>query len=135
MALKQAFSTTDGVTDLLYVATNINLCCNPIPENFIPDMTGYTKPTNPGSLDSMFGVGSGYQWSEYYIAYYEKLNNTWTDGDTGVVNADTKADIETQLIAINIYETDLSQYNYDYTVQRDVQWRKYMAQKLIDVCA
>ena len=133
--LKQAFSTSDGVTDLLYVATNLNLCCNPIPENFIPDMTRYTKPVNPGSLDSMFGELSDYEWKNYYIGFYDKVNNVWTDGNPGVVPGDTKADIETQLIAINIYEAALSQYNYDYAVQRDVQWRKYMAQKLIDVCA
>ena len=135
MALKQAFSTTDGVTDLLYVATNINLCCNPIPEDFIPDMTGYTKPEDPGSLDSKFGVDSGYEWEDLYLRWYDKETNTWKDGDGGIVNADAKADVETHLIAINIYNSELSQYNYDYNVQKDVQWRKYMAQKLIDVCA
>lgn len=135
MALKQAFSTTDGVTDLLYVATNINLCCNPIPQDFIPDMTGYTKPEDPGSLDSKFGVDSGYEWEDLYLRWYDKETNTWKDGDGGIVNADAKADVETHLIAINIYNSELSEYNYDYNVQKDVQWRKYMAQKLIDVCA
>lgn len=134
-AVVSNFLIDDYMSTLINVAKDLNLCYNPIPEDFIPDMSAFTKPLDPGSLDSMFGELSDYEWKNYYIAYYDKVNNTWTDGNPGVVPGDTKADIETQLIAINIYEAALSQYNYDYAVQRDVQWRKYMAQKLIDVCA
>lgn len=134
MALKQAFSTSDGVTDLLYVATNINLCCNPIPDSFVPDLDGIHRPTDPGSLDSKFGAGSGYEFTTLYTRFYNKVTNTWTDGVSGIVNADVKADVETQLDAINIYNEALKTYEHTLLVQRDVQWRKYMAQALIDVC-
>lgn len=135
MALKQAFSTTDGVTDLLYVATHLNLCCNPIPESFVPVDIGVEAPIDPGSLEATFGAGSGYEFEDLYVAYYDAATNTWRDGESAFVPADVKADVATHLEALVIYEGLLAEYNEVYNVQREVQWKKHVAQALIDVCA
>lgn len=135
MALKQAFSTTDGVTDLLYVATGLNLCCNPIPDNFTPDMGDTVAPIDPGSLDSLFGPESDFEFRDDYAKWYDSINNIWKDGDPGVVSAEPKALVAAQIEAIRIYNEELAEYNYLYNIQREVQWRNTMAQALIDVCA
>lgn len=135
MALKQAFSTTDGVTDLLYVATHLDLCCAPIPGQFSPDISSLIAPLSPGTLDSNFGASSGYEFSDYFMRYYDQTTNTWTDGVANVVPADVRADVYEVYVAILIYQEALRQYNYLVGIQKDVQWRKTMAQALIEACA
>ena len=132
MFLKQAFSTTDGVTDLLYVATNI-VGVTP-PESFTPDLSALIPPVNPGSLDSHFGAESDYEFRDLYVRYYDSSTNTWSDGDTGAVNADVKADVAAVKEALDIYAVQKAEYDMQATLQRDVQWRKIYAQALIDVC-
>lgn len=134
MALKQAFSQTDGVTDLLYVATNIDVISNPVHGDFTPDLSSLAPPLNPGSLDERFGIGSWYEWSDLYVRFYNKEANIWTDGSSGVVNADAKADVETQRIALMIYDSQVKDFNVTVCIQKDIQWRKRVAQDLIDIC-
>jgi len=134
MALKQAFSTADGVTDLLYVAThyNPNLYVNMV--GFEPDMGEVLQPLDPGSLDSKFGAGSGYEHSDIYQSYYDVSNDSWKPND-GIVTADIKADITYQKEALRIYNAEMIIYTREYNIQKEVQWRKFMAQKLINACS
>lgn len=134
MALKQAFSTTDGVTDLLYVATHLNLCGKPIPDEFIPNTETLVPPIDPGTLDSHFGTSSGYEFSNLFVKYYNQVTNLWTDGIANLVPAEVRADVREVYVAILIYQEALKQYNYQYNIQKDVQWRKSMAQALIEAC-
>lgn len=133
MALKQAFSATDGVTDLLYVATNIDISTSPVPDAFITDTTGLMVPVQPQSLDQAFGFGSFYPFSTQFTQYYDQVANVWRDGN--IVPANVRADVLIQLEAIQLYQAAFVTYMYLYNIQRDVQWRKTIAQALITACA
>lgn len=132
MALKQAFSTVDGVTDLLYVATNLNIA---IPEQFTP--TYGAMPAAPTSLNDMFGEPSEYEFKGLFMHYYNQDTNTWDPAATPDVVSDAiKAAVADQFVLIREYDDiTLPAWQLGYYKARETQWRKSIAQDLIDLCA
>lgn len=127
MADKQAFSQTDGVTDRLYVATNLII---PIQESFVPVMD-IPEPISPPSLESLFGIESSndIEVIGLFERWYDKVNNVWIDGND--VNLDLKGEVAAAYEAIVIYNADKEVYDDEYDLQKQIQWRIKCADAMI----
>lgn len=126
-----------AISDLLYVATHLNLCCNPIPELFVPDMGSELPPVEAESLQSKFGTPgccTDPEWSGYFMRMYDQATNTWKDSTESLAPAELKVAVAEQLTAITIYKELKATYDYNYGVQRDLQWRRHIAEQLIVLC-
>jgi hypothetical protein len=136
MALKQAFSTTDGVTDVLYVATNISCKCD-VPPSFVYEYPA-PKPIKVLSPVDRFSDRLQYDFADLFLTAYDPATKTWRDESStnpGNLPLDVKADVLVQQISYDIYVKQQTQYDLDADTSRWAAYRTYVAQILITEAA
>lgn len=116
---------------LLDVARSLN--SGAIPESFVIDYA-VEKPLEVFSPEVVFGAASDYEFRDWFIRYYDVNLEVWKDGDSGVVDAEIKAAVLLQQESFNDYLNALNEWTLGYNTQREMEYRKYLAQILIDVC-
>jgi hypothetical protein len=124
------------LTDTMEILTQVASVMKPvypIDENFEPTMAS-PAPLNPGSIDDTCGANSSYEFKDFVVAYYDQPTKTWTTrpGEEALVPLDVRADVAVQQEAIDIYNSQLADYQQEYNIQREIQWRALCAQRLID---
>ncbi len=136
MPLKQAFSTTDGVTDLLYVSTHVALPFEP-PVDFEFEYE-VSPPIEVLSPTAKFSSDLLYEFASFFRAFYDPILKRWKDefpGNPGNLPLEMKADVLIQEIAYALYLQDKKVYDFAASNNRWAAYRAYMAQVLIDRCA
>lgn len=117
------------MTDLTNVAALLNNVA--IPGNFEADMSDYPAPTEPVTLDQMFGAGSSYEFRDLFINYYDQEAKAWKSTAYGEVPFEVMADVLIAQESIDYYNKLLDEHNLDITIEREVQWRALLAERLM----
>lgn len=103
----------------------------PLDPDFVPTMV-LSEPINPGSIDDTLGVNSDYEFKELVTQFYNQETKTWDTPDVSIVPLDVRAEVAIQQESIDVYNSQLEEYNTEYNLQKEVQWRLHCAEKLID---
>jgi hypothetical protein len=122
---------TDAMDTLLDVARSLN-------QNEVPESFAFTYavplPTEVFSPAVVFSNPLTCPFAETFVGYYNIETKTWRDGDPGSLPLDMKAEVLLQQTAYDDYLSELSAWNITYNDARWAEYRKYLAQTLIDVC-
>lgn len=102
-----------------------------IPETFEPDMAAFPAPVAPDSLDSLFGLESTYPDKDLFVRFYDQASKSWTD-NSGEVDASIKADVLLAQEAIDDYQVLKDEWDREFEVQKEVQWRTFYAGRIIE---
>lgn len=119
--------TMEKKTNVAAMLNNIS-----IPSFFNPDMTGYPDPIPPPSLEEQFGYESPYEFRDLFITWYDQDNKQWRPTSYGAVPPEVQAEVNIAQAAIDFYNDELTEHQYDEHIQKEVQWRALMAEKLME---
>lgn len=120
-----------AISDLLYVATHLQVNTSVVPAGFNYDYN-VDKPERVYSPDEVFGPLSTYEFKDFYSRFYSMETRSWTDG--GTFPAEEKALVLVQQVAYDLYLRSLIDWNIGRDAMKELEYRKFLAQKLIAIC-
>jgi hypothetical protein len=117
--------------ELLDVARSINI--NDVPPTF--EFTySVDEPISVLSPTEAFSDPLICPFADLFNGSYNAETKTWKDGDPGNLPLDIKAEVLLQQLAYDAYIESLVSWEALYQNNRWAEYRKHLAQILIDVC-
>ena len=104
----------------------------PVPASFYLDI--FTpEPTQPASLETMFGAASDFPYKLLFNQYYDQVKDVWPTENLGGVSQESRDTVQAQLNRLNQYKIDFRIWNEGFVVAQDVAWRKKIAEAILSV--
>lgn len=125
--LINSFIVSDAMEKLTKVAALLNVA---VPDTFDPEVDPLDLE-EPASLDSQFGASSTHEYRVLFTQYWDAIKNAWKEGADIAVPAEFMAEVNAAQDGINIYNEAKSEWEANYSLQREVQWRAFFAAALI----
>lgn len=111
--------------------TNVAALLNVVaPPSFIPVVAELGVP-EPEQMDNVYGFNSTHDNKELFVQYWSPENLTWKPGAEGPVPADYMAEVIAYQENINAYLLALAEWQANYDIQKEVQYRAMYADALI----
>jgi hypothetical protein len=115
-----SFIIEDTMEKLTQAALQVT---TPIPDSFVPTMDEFTE-IQPPSLDDTYGVNSTHEHKEAFVSYWDIVNKRWTD--TTHVPGTLAEDVLAHQASIDAYDVLKADYDLEYSLQREIQWKAYV---------
>lgn len=101
-----------------------------IPAAFVP--TTDAAPVAPMDLFTKFGtIANNPDYYDIFNNRYDISTNTWDTEDTTIVPTTLRDDVAAWVVTLNTYASDLLEWQLEYDLQRDIQWREKMAEAIL----
>lgn len=102
------------------------------PSSFEPDMTDFPEPVVMIPMDDIFGSRSVHEFRQIFIEKYNQVTKTWAlERTAGEIPASLRADVLLYQLSLDVVAEEQEEWEREYDVQKNVQWRNHLAEKLI----
>lgn len=116
------------LSDLQVILTNLSGYS--VPDFFVPVTD--PAPEQPESLQQKFGTyAENPDYASAFNNYYNIDTNTWATDDRSIAPDDLRNAVADQLALILSYDGNLLTWNINYAFEKDFQWRRKLADKIL----
>jgi hypothetical protein len=123
------------IDDVMDKLTSASLLVNiPVDPTFEPVIDDFAEIA-PMSMSQVFGAESEHPHREIFERYFDITTGQWQTDTESVVPGDFNSyagDPIAAYASIAAYNESKAAYDAEYALQREIQWKEYVAQKLID---